>query len=289
MLLTSLLAALSALAAPAAPQDPAPEPAAEAPEPVDPAEAAARIKEVLKGKDYVVAAATLEELGSIEDKAVVKAVAAGLKSKDKLVKTAAIRALRYNPSSAALDELLKRAKDKSIIEDPELAVEYYYALGQHGDRKAVKVLADDLFSGAKGDKVAKARIAALGHIRHKDSVDELMGYMVSSGGRRRGGGGPRYQQDVRLALIVLTGEDHGTDSVAWLKWWGDHKNRLKISPEEWPLPSAKLQRQWQLLWATPQEKEEARKRLEEKRRQREAGGEDPEKDEDDGGDEDGGR
>ncbi len=282
MLITTiaLLSPLFAL-----PQDPESEPPAEqaeieVEEEVSPEKAAATIKEVLKSKDYVAIASTIEEMGMIEGKAVVKAVAAGLKSKDKLVKTAAIRALRYNPDAGAVSELLKRKKDKSIIDDPELAVEYYYALGQAGDRKAIDVIADDLFSGAKGDKVARARIAALGHIRHKDSVDELMGYMVSSGGRR-GGGGPRYQQDVRLALIILTGEDYGTSSTDWLKWWGDNKSKLKISPEEWPLPNNKMQRQWRLMWATPAEKEEARKELEERRKRRQG------EDEDGGGEGDG--
>ncbi len=269
----------------AVPQDPVTEPPAEEAEvevveEVSPEVATATIKEVLKGKDYLAIASTIEELGMIEDKQVVKAVAAALKSKDKLVQTAAIRALRYNPSPEALDELLKRKKDKSIIEDAELAVEYYYALGQAGDPKAIDVVSDDLFSGARGDKVARARIAALGHIRDKDSVDELMGYMVSSGGGRRGGGGPRYSQDVRLALIILTGEDHGTDSVAWLGWWGDNKSKLKISPEEWPLPNTKMQRQWKLMWATPAEKEEARLKLEERRKER--GAEEGEEEDEDG-------
>lgn len=275
MLITLSLTAFSLLAPPQDPpaEEPSQEPEVEVVEEVSPEVAAATIKEALKGKDYIAIAATIEELGMAADKKVVKAVAAGLKSKDKLVKTAAIRALRYNAEPGALTELLKRKKDKSIIEDPELAVEYYHALGQAGDRKAIAVLTDDLFTSAKGDKVARARIASLGHIRHKDSVDELMGYMVSSGGRR---GSPRYAQDVRLALVVLTGEDYGTNTTAWLDWWGDNKAKLKISPEEWPLPNAKMQRQWKILWATPEEKEQAKEKLEERRKRREGGGEDEE-------------
>jgi HEAT repeat protein len=285
MMLSTLIALL--LSPPLLQDPPAEEPApeAEVQEEVSPKEAAAHLKELLKGKDYLAQAAALEELGSIEDKGVVKAVAAALKSKDKLVLTAAIRALRYNPEPNALAELLKRKKDKAIVEDPELAVEYYYALGQSGSAKAIPVLVDGLFTGAKGDKVARARIASLGHIRDKESVDELMGYMVSSRGRA---GGPRYMQDVRAALVVLTGEDHGTNTLEWVGWWNDNKAKLKISPEEWPLPNAKMQRQWRLLWATPEEKEAARKEREERRERGEETEEDEDSDEGGGGAEGGG-
>lgn len=279
MLIAALLATLPVIALQDPPAvDPPPQEAEGAVEaPPTPEEAAAAIKEALEGKDFIAIAATVERLGVIEGKEVVKAVAPALKSKDPLVRTAALRALRYNPEPSALAELLKRKADKTILEDPDLAVEYYYALGQSGDPKAIDVLKDDLFSGARGDKVARARIAGLGRIRDLGSVDALMGYMVSGHGFR---GGPRYLPDVRLALVVLTGQDFGLDTNAWNAWWGDNKKTLKISDDEWPLPNAKMQRQWQLLWATPAEKEKARQEREEDREKGEKDGE--------GGSEDGG-
>ncbi len=261
MLSILLLTAISAL-----PQDPVDQDAEVEVqvEEISAAEAIAQLKEIMGGKDYVAQAATLEIVGVVPDKKVVKEVAKALKSKDQMVQLAAITALRYNTDPYALKELLKQKKNKKIVDVDELAEEYFYALGQHGNKDAVDVLSSGVWSTAKNSKIIQARILSLGHIRHIDSCEALMDLMKSTGGRRGNNMGGRATE-FRMAMCVLTGEDKGGNSTSWITWWNDAKKSLKISEEEWPLWSKNLQRKWTTLWATPEEQEEARRKQREKR------------------------
>ena len=81
--------------------------------------------------------------------------------------------------------MLKHKKNKAILEDEIVAEQYYLALGQKGDKKALKVLTDGLSKTNRGDKVTRARILALGRIRDTDSVEALIDVMVSGSARRR--------------------------------------------------------------------------------------------------------
>ncbi len=233
--------------------------------PLSPAEAVEAIQEALKGKDYAAAAATLEKLGIVPDKAVAKAAAAGLKSRDDTVRVSALHALRYNPDPSCLALLLKAKHDKRYLEDPVLAREYYLALGQKADKKALSVLTKNLHVTSRGDRTMQARIAAIGRVRDKASVEALMSLMTS--GRARAGN--PHMQTIRLALVVLTGVDNGGSELAWIKWWNDNKRKLKVSSQDWPLPNKKLDRQWKTLWATPQEKERMKEDREARRKQAE--------------------
>ncbi|MDP6850846.1 MAG: HEAT repeat domain-containing protein [Planctomycetota bacterium] len=269
MLNTLLLASFCLL--PQDPPEPGPEPEVEQTEVdnISPKEAIALLKEGLGGKDYAAQAALLENLGMIPDKGVVKEVAKALKSKDQTVQLAALTALRFNTDSTALKELTKQKKNKKIIDVEELAEEYYYALGQHGDKKAIDILASGLYSGAKNSKIIRARLLSLGHIRHIDSCEALMGLLKSRGGKR--GHSMGQMNEFRTAMAVLTGEDKGKNTTDWIQWWNDVKKSLEISEEEWPLEKRGAQRQWQTLWATPQEKEEMRKKAQEKKKEKEEG------------------
>ena len=233
-------------------------------EEVSPEEAAAQLKEVLGGKDYAAQAAILEVAGIIPGKVVVKEVAKAMKSKDLGVQLAAISALRYNTDPYSLTVLLKEKKNKKIVDVDELAEEYFYALGQHGNTKAIDTLSKGVWSTAKNTKIIRARILSLGHIRDIDACEALMNLMKSTGGRRSRSMGGR-STEFRMAMCVLTGTDTGGNSTDWISWWNDSKKSLKISEDEYPLWSKNLQRQWDLLWATPEEREEARRKQREKR------------------------
>jgi hypothetical protein len=277
MMISTLLLSSTLLALPAAaPQDPsvdkpepAEQPAAEIVE-IEPEEAAAEIKEALKSKEEIVMVAALQNLGQVPSKLVTKEVYKGLKIKKPTVQQAAIEALRYNEDPTALSYLLKVRREKSIQEDPKSAEAYAYALGQKGDRKAIDALTDDLIgTSTTPTSVIKAKVLALGHIRHKDSVEAIFDYNNTTvwGGRRRGGV-RKISRESQIALSILTGQDFGDSRDSWIGWWSDNKSKFKMSETEWPLDNERAQRAWTKLWMTPKEKEEAKKKEEEKKAKR---------------------
>ncbi|MCH2111345.1 MAG: hypothetical protein MK213_00685, partial [Planctomycetes bacterium] len=227
-------------------------------------------------------AATLETLGTIDDKLVVKEVMRGLKSKEIAVQLATLTALRFNPNGAAITGLLKQKNNKSILDNVDLAEEYYYALGQHRHSKGIDILTDGLWSNARSSAVLRARVLSLGRIRDKDSCEALMGMLKSSGGRRNSK--RPAMNEFRISMCVLTGQDAGGDTTAWIEWWNDEKKKLKISDEEWPLPTKNFQKNWDTLWATPEEKEAARKKERERRAGRGEGKEGEKEDQKEGKD-----
>ena len=166
-------------------------------------EAAAQIKEALKGKEEIVMVATLETLGQVKSKLVTKEVSKALKIKKEAVQFAAIQALRFNEDPSALDYLLKVRKEKSIQENVKTAVEYAYALGQKGDRKAIPALEDNLVATSKTPReVINAKILALGHIRHKDSVEAVLDFAKTTVGGIRRGGNKKVSREVRGSLSI---------------------------------------------------------------------------------------
>lgn len=271
MLLSSLLLSSSFLLAPSAlayPQDP-PAEKSEVPASIDeikPEEAAAQIREALKSKEEIVMIAALEMLGTIPSKLVTKEVAKGLKIKKGPVQLAAISALRYNTDPSALDVLLKARKDKTIHANMKTAEAYAYALGQKGDPKAIKALKDNLVGTSKTPTpVLKAKVLALGHIRHKDSVEAILDFEKTSIAGGRGGVRRKMSRESRGSLAVLTGTDQGDKLQAWQDWWYDQRKSFKMSKEEGELESPREQRMWTKLWLTPEEKREAEQEAEQEK------------------------
>ena len=91
-----------------------------------------------------------------------------------------------------------------------------------------------------------------------------MTMLKSTGGRRSRHFG--HMEDFRAAMSALMGVDQGRDQTSWITWWNDAKKKLKVTEDEWPLADKKKQRLWDLLWMTPEEKEEARKKERERRK-----------------------
>ena len=236
-MLTTCLGAIAQQPAPV--KDPAP----------DPAEAIERLQTTFADKDPGRALAAVEACGRIANDDVVKQVAKGLSHKEPLVQRAVLQALRHNPQPAALAALLAAAGNEKLLSDDKVAADYYLALGQKGDAKALPVLTKGLHVD-RGSEVAGARILAIGHIRSPQSVAELMQMLRSAGGGRRGGGGNPHMKDLRLALCALTGEDFGGDTTAWIQWWADHDNGYKLPAREGKLPKG-LARTWETTWRDP--------------------------------------
>jgi len=244
-------------------QEPGP-PASDTPdvviEEVSPEEAVAAIKDALKGKDDAVIVATLETVGLIPSKLVTKETAKALKSKSQDVVLAALQALRHNTDPSSLDLLLKAKSYKEITKNPKAAEAYAYALGQKADKKCLKILTDGLVgTSSLSNAILKAKISALGRIRHKDAVEAIIDFTKTTGrGGRARGGVRNMMKEAERSLLVLTGADVGSSTSDWQEWWYDSKSSFKMSQQEWPL-DGRAQRQWDTLWMTPKEKEEAAK------------------------------
>lgn len=239
-------------------------------EEIDPADAAAQIKDALKSKEEMVMLAAIETMGMIPSKLVTKEVAVGLKAKQESVRKAAIEALRYNTDPSSLTLLLKSKKDKKIQENAQLAEAYALALGQKGDRKAIPALTDGLVANSKTPTtVIKAKLLALGHIRHRDSIEAILDYSQSRAGRRLRGSNVKLGREERGSLQVLTGTDQGERLADWERWWNEHGRKFEVPKEEFELENARDQKAWVKLWMTPEEKEEAERKAKEAREKRE--------------------
>lgn len=261
-------------------------------EELTPEQAREMLESAVKSKQLDLIFVAIEEAGRIDDDKLVKQLGDLLKHKDGEVRRLSLTALRYNPNEDSLDVLLKHKKNKAILEDEIAAEQYYFALGQKGDKKALKVLTDGLSKTNRGDKVTRARILALGRIRDTDSVEALIDVMVSGSLRRRH---PQLTE-IHTSLSVLTGADVAMNQDAWIAWWNDNKKGLKLTDQEQELGTRKGRAAWMTVWATPEDQElmklaqkkgkdgfgdateeeleELRKKAEEKKRRKEEGDKD---------------
>ncbi len=219
----------------------------QAEEPPTPEEAVAALEAALEEDDVPLLLETLRSHGRVADKNVVRVVSKALRHADPQVRLRALEALRFNEDPKATAELFAVARNKRLQDDPEFAAETALALGQKGDRKALRYLKEGLTTDKARDPVVRARVAALGKIRHKDSVDILMDFWVKGKARQR----HPYATEISMSLAVLTGQQFRRDEE-WRAWWNDNKNSFKISQEEWPLPG-RFQARWDAIWAPPEE------------------------------------
>lgn len=160
----------------------------------------------------------------------------------------------------ALHQMLKR-DEKELEEAPPRQAALLRAIARHGKESSIPDLVADAFQSPDRGVVA-ARILGLGHIRSSKSVDELIRLMRSAPRARVGD----HMQEFRLALVVLTGEDKGTDQELWINWYGDHQSKLDIEAVEPELPR-ELRRRWYQYWGIQDEDgDEAGKRGKGKRK-----------------------
>ena len=135
---------------------------------------------------------------------------------------------------ALLTQLEADADEKTGDVDAFLAI--CQALGEIGDARAIQPLVHGVLSGNRRDpnwqKRGDARVQALGGIRHKDSIEELMGLWQrgASGGRgAAGGNGARnpFSSSITSSLNKLTGQNL-SEQKAYQDWWKDNKDRFKF-------------------------------------------------------------
>lgn len=241
--LLPLLASMLLAWVPGAPQDPPRDGAA--PDPKAVAAAVAELDTAFQKGKTPERVQAIENAARLADPEVVARVAKGLEDGDPAVQSAAIEALRTIVHEGALSALHGAAKtNKKLRKDPELHAKLLKAIAQHGDVSSLSLLAD---GGLQGEpKVVEARILAIANIRSKRSVEELVGLMrVADRGKVEGCMG-----HFRLALMRLTGADHGTSLDKWTAWWNASKKGFDVASEP-PLLPADLQRRWDLFWGNP--------------------------------------
>ena len=205
----------------------------------DPTEAAKKIRNAIK-QGSAPALATIDTFGKIAAREVTAALATGLKFKDEAVQIAAIRALRYNEDKSAFTELYRVRGTKLIMSKAEVAAEYYLALGQHRNKKALPFLVRDLRAKGKRDRVIGPRLLALGRIRDRASVDAIIKFLRSSRGKSR---------EAITSLVVLTGRKE-SKWISWDRWWKKNRTTFRLPAEE-PELDKRRARSWTTTWAVP--------------------------------------
>jgi len=197
--------------------------------------------------------AALEAATSVADPAVVRAVSAGVRSSSLAVRLAAIDALGRLDHPDALRELHATYRAvRKLKNDPELLAAVLKAIGRHGDPASIEILADSAISTLTYE-TGTARILGLGRIRDRRAADELMKATRKAGGQRRGrlGEGSEwrgvFQNQIRCAMAVLTGEDLGADTPAWQEWWRKNGAGLKVA-EERPPVAPEVRQLWEAYW-----------------------------------------
>lgn len=274
-------------------------PAAEEEVKIDPTEALNKIKTALKSESDVVLLDAIEYAAEVEDKKVIGEFYKLLKHKSADVRLAALEAMRFNKHDEALKRLLSFGSNKLLEDDAEYLAEYIYALGQKADKKAAKLIKNDLvMTSAHDEDVLRAKVYSLGRIREVDSIETLLKLSQSGGGGGRGRGGRRggrvvkMRVEIQTSLAVLTGVELGDDVLDWTGWWSDNKRSFKMSKAESKVDDRKLQAKWDSLWMTEEQKAQAIKDFKEDRAQKrkdgkEDAGDDAKKGDDKKGDDDG--
>ncbi len=178
------------------------------------------------------------------DEALVAQVRRGLDDRDVDVRLATFDALGRNAHESAFAALLahqrsKRKELRSLERDlPALLT----ALARRGDARALPALTDDL-QAQRLTTTVRARILGLARIRSKASVEALMKLADEIGFVDM----HSHLEDFRLALVVLSGVDHGRSLEAWRAWWSSARATFEPAERTQPL-SPKDAARWREHW-----------------------------------------
>ncbi|HIG11645.1 MAG: HEAT repeat domain-containing protein [bacterium] len=242
----------SALTLGGSPQAPTQEPVSSPPAPELVEEAVQVLTRAFKHGKTPERLEALDEYGAVNDPAVVRLVTRGLSDKQAEVQLAAVECLRWLDHPDALVGLHKAyKKDKQIKKNDALYEAFIWAIGQHGSLSSIEILVEGAQASAPR-AVQAARIYSLGHIPHKDSLEELLSSMQKTGRGRRRGKQP-LMAEFALSLAVLSGQDFGKDEAAWTEWWRANKKGFEVVGAAETL-SKRQAKQWQRLWISPKEK-----------------------------------
>ncbi|MEM8883392.1 MAG: HEAT repeat domain-containing protein [Planctomycetota bacterium] len=182
------------------------------------------LKEAFKTGDETIIDAAIRGSATIEDDAVIKQIARGLRHKSLAVRKVSIDTLGRMKSNTALKELQRLYfGNRSLSKNPSLFALLLQSIGRHGDKSSIRVFVDSVFRNLTLES-GRARLYGLGNIRDDDAVEELIKLSRKAGGRQRGSGIQSewrgvFQKDFHAAIFILTGEDFGRGTQDLEKWW----------------------------------------------------------------------
>lgn len=178
------------------------------------------------------------------DESVVAQVRRGLEDRDVDVRLATFDALGRNAHESAFTALLahQRAKRKELRSLERDLPALLTALARRGDARALPALVDDL-QAQRLVATVRARILGLARIRSKAAVEALFKLADEIGFVDM----HNHLEDFRLALVVLSGVDHGRSLEAWRAWWNGARARFEASERMAPLAPKDAAR-WREHW-----------------------------------------
>jgi hypothetical protein len=204
----------------------------------------------------------IQKTMGVVDGAVIERIAKGLRDRDVAVKQTAIDALgrMKHPESVKTLNSYYQSEKQTLLKDEVTFPLLLKSIGRLGDPSSVAVLSDSPFSSKIFPSI-QARLYGLGNIRTVESIDELVGFMKLGAERDFQALMPEW----RVALVHLTGTDHGGESIQlWEKWWRENKKEFKLPEEPQPM-SPDLQTKWDSYWSAPFKPQSEGKREPEKK------------------------
>ena len=221
-------------------------------QPDDAEKAVADLKEAFKTRDETAIEAAIRESGMVDDDAVSKQVAKGLRNRSLAVREASIETLGLVRNSTALKELHRLYYgDRQLSKNRVLFASLLRSIGRHGDKSSIKVMTDSVFRHLSLES-GTARLMGLGNIRDKGSVEALIKLSRKASGKTRGSGvvsewRGAFNQSFDDALYVLTGQSYGRGQNDLEKWWQANRRDLKVEAER-PKVSDEVSRRWAAYW-----------------------------------------
>jgi hypothetical protein len=183
-------------------------------------------------QDPVARTAALNRAGHLTDKRVIQASALALQETNEEVRGAAIEVLRFNASPLAQRVLLHElGKDRAPAHSKHTTARLIRGLCQKADPGSLPVL-QALSIDHSERELREAWVLGLGRLRNRRSVASLMNFLGGLPASHR----CLYMDDVRTSLMVLTGVDKGLDAEAWLRWWRDYGDSLRVMAFDPKLP-----------------------------------------------------
>jgi len=218
--------------------------------------AAKTLHKGLKAKESNARIAALTEASSVDHPTVIAEMAKGLKDDDVGVRRTTIQLFGRMEDEAALEQLLKFAKSekRALKDDVDTSVAVFRAVGRHEDPDTLGWLLRGALDGDVS-AIRRARIYAAAYQRTPESLDAIFAAMNKCNSRRLNS----RMQDLRTALVWVTGQDQGGDPANWSAWWRTNAKTFEI-PQMAPKMSGKMKSDWNNFWGVRREYDRRKKR-----------------------------
>lgn len=207
-------------------------------------EAVKALTEGLRAKDPSERRAALTDASEIVHPKVVKAMAKALEDRDADVATHAVvlfGTMDHPDALSALRKYARRAK-KALAKDPERHMVLLRSVGLHEEDDQVDWLLDGVFS-EKERLVRRARIFSAARARSMTALEGIFDALGKQDLRRLTG----TKEELRTALVYLTGTDQGESLQAWVRWWRENRKGFEL-PEKAPKLSGRMLEMWGGFW-----------------------------------------